>query len=159
MPDQCQLSTDLHTSAMHRTMLRADVEALLSRYLIALDARDFGALEACFATDATAHYDRPLTGVAAILAHLQDAMGRCVASTHIGGVAVLSEDAEGVSVESSALAFLVEERGEGTGIRVRGLRYRDRLTGQSGRLVFRHRERVASWTFEVPGRRLAGPPP
>lgn len=156
MPDQPEPSTDAGPSATQRAALRGDVEALLSGYLIALDARDFGALRECFAGDATAHYDRPLAGVAAILEHLQDAMGRCTASTHIGGAAVLSGDGETVIVESSAVAFLVDERSGASRVRVRGLRYRDRLTRRAGRLVFQHRERVATWTFEVPGHRLAG---
>jgi DNA-binding protein Fis len=136
--------------------LRSEVEALLNRYFAALDGRDFATLRDCFAADATAHYDRPLKGTAAIMTHLREAMSRCAASTHIGGGPVIFNAGGGLTVESPALALLVVEAPDGTIIRVRGLRYRDLLVRSSRGLVFQRRERRAEWTFDASGRRLPG---
>jgi hypothetical protein len=143
-------------SATESGVLRAEVETLLARYFMALDGRDFASLRSCFAAGATAHYDRSLVGTAAILDHLREAMGRCSTSTHIAGSVVTTEDAESIHAQSSAVAFLVVHDAGETRIRVRGLRYRDRLVRQGGALVFQRRERVAGWTFEVAGHGLTG---
>jgi hypothetical protein len=146
----------------------AQIRALIIRYFIALDQRDFESLESCFAPDATGWYDREYgPGRDAIVAYLKSAMSRWSATTHLGSnVEVVMGD--GIAhAQVYAVAYLVSDQpaGEGARIRVRGLRYSDTFTNVAGRWLIHRRVRVADWSFDVEGRHFTGvdndvsPPP
>ncbi|MFI5285009.1 MAG: nuclear transport factor 2 family protein [Candidatus Dormibacteria bacterium] len=144
------------------------IRALVTRYFIALDQRDYDSLESCFGPDATGWYDREYgPGREAIVAYLKSAMSRWNATTHLGGnVEVVVGD--GIAhAQVYAVAYLISDQpaGGGSRIRVRGLRYSDIFTVVAGRWLISRRVRVADWSFDVEGRHFTGvdsevsPPP
>ena len=120
---------------------------VLVRYAHAIDSRDFEAAGACFAEDAHALYagaELPRERSAII-----DFLQRNVtseASTHmVGGVRIaLSGDA--ATSEQTALAAHLEAGR----VRLRGLRYRDRLERRDGQWQIVERVHEPVWTAEVP---------
>jgi hypothetical protein len=145
----------------------AQIRALITRYFIALDQRDYDSLKSCFAPDATGWYDREYgPGRDVIVAYLKSAMSRWSATTHLGSnVAVVIGD--GIAhAQVYAVAYLVSDQpAGGSRIRVRGLRYSDTFTIVAGRWLISRRVRVADWSFDVEGRHFTGvdsevsPPP
>ena len=121
---------------------------VLVRYAHAVDARDFDAAGDCFAGDARAVY----AGVAlepsraAIVRFLRESV-TSEASTHlVGGVRIDFDGPDSARSEQTAFAVHLEAGR----VRLRGLRYRDRLERRDGawRIVERVHEPV--WTAEVP---------
>lgn len=145
----------------------AQIRALITRYFISLDQRDYESLESCFAPDATGWYDSEYgPGRDAIVAYLKTAMSGWNATTHLGSnVDVVVGD--GIAhAQVYAVAYLVSDQSAGgSRIRVRGLRYSDIFTIAAGRWLISRRVRVADWSFDVEGRHFTGvdsegsPPP
>lgn len=145
----------------------AQIRALITRYFIALDQRDYESLESCFAPDATGWYDREYgPGRELIVAYLKSAMSRWNATTHLGSnVEVVVGDGFGHAQVYAVAYLLSDQLAGGSSIRVRGLRYSDTYTIVAGRWLFSRRVRVADWSFDVEGRHFTGvdgelsPPP
>ena len=126
---------------------RAAIEALLARYLDAIDRFDFDAVGACFVADARASYggEPPVDGRRAIVDLLRS-RHTAEASTHLLGGVVLETAGDAVSARSTVVAYLVR----GGSVRVRGLRYQDRLVRDAGEWLIAERVHSLSWMSEVP---------
>jgi 3-phenylpropionate/cinnamic acid dioxygenase small subunit len=119
---------------------------VLVRYAHAVDARDYEAAGECFAEDARATYGgRELPPSRAAIVEFLRASVTSEASTHmVGGVRI---EVEGDTARAEQTSFAVHlEDGR---VRMRGLRYRDRLERRGGdwRIVERVHEPV--WTAEA----------
>ena len=68
------------------------------------------------------------------------------ASTHLLGGVVLETAGDAVSARSTVVAYLVR----GGSVRVRGLRYQDRLVRDAGEWLIAERVHSLSWMSEVP---------
>jgi hypothetical protein len=135
------------------------IRALITRYFMALDRRDFDSIERCFASDATAWYDREYgPGRDAIVAYLRTAMSRWKATTHLGSNLEIVIDDAVARGQVDAVAYLVSVQpgSENARIRVRGLRYADTFALADGRWVFTRRDRLATWSCDIDGRDLTG---
>lgn len=63
-----------------------EIQQLMARYAFAIDAKDYGGIEECFATDATAIYaghSRTLRGHAEIVAHMKRALDLAEVTQHL----------------------------------------------------------------------------
>jgi hypothetical protein len=105
-----------------------EVVALLHRYALACDERDFDSLRACFTPDARAEYSgvRLPAGVEHILEHLQG-LARVPLSQHVVGTVTVDVTGDRARATSYATAHLVRPAGEGHEVVHRGLRYDDDL--------------------------------
>ena len=120
---------------------------VLVRYAHAIDRRDFDAAGDCFAEDARATYaGRELPASrAAIVSFLRESV-TSEASTHmVGGVRIHVEDDRARSEQTAFAVHL--ERGT---VRLRGLRYLDRLQRREGAWQIVERVHEPVWTAEVP---------
>jgi SnoaL-like domain len=119
---------------------------VLVRYAHAIDRRDFEAAGECFAEDARATYaGRQLPPFrSAIVRFLRESV-TSEASTHMVGGVRISVAGDAAHSEQTALAVHLE----GDRVRLRGLRYLDRLERRDGawRIVDRVHEPV--WTAEA----------
>ena len=119
---------------------------VLVRYAHAIDSRDFDAVGACFAEDARAVYaGRELPHDRGSIVEFLRANVTSEASTHlVGGVRIAIE---GDSAKSEQTAFAVHlEQGR---VRLRGLRYQDRLERRDGAWQIVDRVHEPVWTAEV----------
>lgn len=131
------------------------MRAVIHRYFIALDDRDFDAVAGCFAGDATAIYGgEPLpSGSAAITAELRARMARLGPTMHFAGTSVIEVEADGARAVTYAVAYVTDAGSAGAAqMRVRGLRYTDRLVREGGRWKIAEREHALIWASEVPVR-------
>jgi hypothetical protein len=126
---------------------RDAIEAVLVRYLDAIDRFDFDAVGACFAVGARASYggEPPVYGRQAIVDLLRS-RHTADASTHLLGGVLLEPAGDGVGARSTVVAYLVR----GGAVRVRGLRYEDRLVRVAGGWAIAERVHSLSWMGEVP---------
>ena len=120
---------------------------VLVRYAHAIDSRDFDAVGECFAEDAHATYagrDLPASR-AAIVSFLRESV-TSEASTHmVGGVRIDVEDDHARSEQTAFAVHLEQGR-----VRLRGLRYLDRLERRQGGWQIVERLHEPVWTAEVP---------
>jgi hypothetical protein len=120
---------------------------VLVRYAHAIDGRDYDAAGACFAVDARATYGgHPLEpSRAAIVRFLRESVSS-EASTHIVGGVRIDVDGDAARAEQTSFAVHLES-GK---VRLRGLRYRDRLERRDGGWQIVERVHEPVWTAEVP---------
>ena len=126
---------------------RIAVQDLLAAYLDAIDRFDWPAVGACFAPDARASYGgaEAISGRERIVDmlrshHLADA------STHLLGGVVVAPEREGVRARSTVVAHIVR----GGVLRIRGLRYEDRLERRRGAWLITDRVHSLQWMAEAP---------
>jgi len=126
---------------------RFAIEAVLVRYLDAIDRFDFDAVGTCFSAGARASYggEPPVVGRQAIVDLLRS-RHTAEASTHLLGGVVLEPAGDVVAARSTVVAYLVLHGA----VRVRGLRYQDRLVREAGEWVIVDRVHSLSWMSEVP---------
>ena len=120
---------------------------VLVGYAHAIDRRDFEAAGACFAEDARATYaGRELPAQRAAIVDFLRQSVTSEASTHmVGGVSIA---VSGDVATSEQTAFAVHlEAGR---VRLRGLRYRDRLERRDGAWQIVERVHEPVWTAEIP---------
>jgi len=126
---------------------RASIEAVLVRYLDTIDRFDFDTVGACFAEGARASYGgQPAVEGRQAIVDLLRSSHTAEASTHLLGGVVLEPAGEAVDARSTVVAYLVR----GGKVRVRGLRYHDRVVRQAGEWMIVDRVHSLSWMGEVP---------
>lgn len=132
----------MHDAELHNLLDEARIARLLMRYADALDARDWAALDAVFAADASARYQGigDFHGRDAIVAVVRDALAACGPTQHLLGNIRIEVDGD----RASARCYL-QAIHAGLGARAASTlsvwgEYRDRLArGPEGwRIV--HRE-------------------
>jgi hypothetical protein len=135
---------------------RARIHELLIRYFRGIDhGQDRQILADCFTEDASADYDGlVMHGREEVLDYLTGQggstveLGRIRVMFHqIGNVTVTLDDA-GAHTETYALAHLVDEFDGRSRLRVRGIRYLDRLMRDGDQWRIRSRTLRAAWTAE-----------
>jgi ketosteroid isomerase-like protein len=125
----------------------AEIQQVIGSYALAIDERDFDRVAACFAEDAVAAYagvELP-PGRDAIRAWLE-ASCDFSASTHLVASPVVELDGERARAVTSAVAFLVRERG----LHTRGLCYTDELERRGGTWQIVRRLHEARWEATQP---------
>ena len=128
---------------------RADVHDLLVRLAQAQDARDWEALAACFAPDAT--YDHPggrLRSAAEIVERSRSALGRLDGSQHLVGsflIEVDGEDTDSATCTSYFQAQHIRCGAPGGDFLIIAGTYRDQLRRTDGRWQVAHRTQEYSW--------------
>lgn len=126
-------------------------EVLLS-YFHGIDRRDFGQVADCFTDDATARYggsDLP-TGSAAITAELRRRMERLGVTMHVAGNLLARAEGDAATAETYVVAYVSEAGSSGAArMRVRGLRYRDRLVRTETGWKIADRVHSLDWSYEV----------
>jgi hypothetical protein len=122
------------------------VYEVLVRYAHAIDSRDYEAVGACFAEDAHATYagnELPRDRGAIV-----DFLRRSItseASTHmVGGVRIAVEGDRATTEQTAFAAHLEAGR-----VRLRGLRYRDRLERRDAGWQIVERVHESIWTADV----------
>jgi hypothetical protein len=138
--------------AVQELIDRAAIRDVMTRYARGLDRRDFDMVAGCFAPDATAEYSGEVLapGVDAIVSYVRG-LEHLPISMHFMGDMFIELDGDSAEVETYAIAYLVGAHGGSEeGVRVRGLRYRDRLARRQGGWAITHRVHTADWMFSSP---------
>ena len=120
---------------------------VLVRYAHAIDGRDFEAVGACFAEDAHAIYagEELPPERSAIVDFLRRNVTSEVSTHMVGGVRI-ALDGDRATTEQTAFAAHLEAGR----VRLRGLRYRDRLERRDGAWQIVERVHEPVWTAEIP---------
>jgi ketosteroid isomerase-like protein len=138
---------------------RAEIQHLIARYAVAIDARDFDAVSACFAEGARATYggvESP-PGRHAIADWLK-ANFTAVASTHLLAPPLIELHGDRAQTVTPAIAVLIEEREGQLVTRTRGLRYSDELERGAEGWKIVHRLHEAFWEAQQPAQPRLVPP-
>jgi hypothetical protein len=132
-------------------MHEAAIAALLHRYALACDERDFDTLRACFTPDASAEYSGvPLApGVNHIVEHLR-ALNRVPLTQHVVGTVSVEVAGERARATSYATAHIVRPAGDGHEVVHRGLRYDDGLVLTSEGWRIHQRVHRVLWSTSEP---------
>jgi 3-phenylpropionate/cinnamic acid dioxygenase small subunit len=127
------------------------VVALLHRYALACDERDFDALRACFTPDATAEYSgvRLEAGVDHIVEHLQGLRGVPL-TQHVVGTVVVDVTGSRARATSYTTVHLLRAAGEGHEVVHRGVRYDDELVRTDAGWRIRERVHRVLWSTAQP---------
>jgi ketosteroid isomerase-like protein len=138
---------------------RAEIQDVIARYAVALDARDFDAVRACFAEGARATYGgvEPPSGRDAI-ADWIEANLTAVASTHLLAPPLIELHGDHARTVTAAIAVLTEERDGELVARTRGLRYSDELERGAGGWKIVRRVHEALWETQQPADGRGGRP-
>lgn len=128
------------------------VRALINRYFVAIDDRDFETIARCFADDAVAVYggERLPVGSAAITAELRSRMARLGRTMHMAGTSVIDVAGDRASAETYAIAYATDPGAAGAAqMRVRGLRYSDRFERRADGWRIVERSHTLVWATEL----------
>jgi SnoaL-like protein len=130
---------------------RVAVVALLHRYAVACDERDFDTLRGCFTPDARAEYSgvRLTAGVDHIIEHLRGLEGVPL-TQHVVGTVTVEVTGDAARATSYATAHIVRPVGGGHEVVHRGLRYDDELVRTGGGWRIRDRVHRALWSTAQP---------
>lgn len=130
---------------------QAAVVAVLHRYALACDERDFDGIRACFTPDARAEYSgvRLRPGVGHVVEHLR-ALEAFPLTQHVVGTAVVEVSGARARATSYATAHIVRPVGDGYEVLHRGLRYDDELVWTPGGWRIRDRVHQALWSTSEP---------
>lgn len=130
---------------------RAEIAAVLHRYALACDDRDFDAVRACFTADARAEYSgvRLPAGVEHIIEHLR-ALEALPLTQHVVGTVAVDLAGARARATSYATAHIVRPVGDGHEVLHRGLRYDDELVWTPSGWRIRDRVHRALWSTSEP---------
>ncbi|MEU9746617.1 nuclear transport factor 2 family protein [Streptomyces niveus] len=140
-----------------------EIRRLIDVYFHAVDARDHERMRSIYTHDAEfTGLARPdgtgghtHSGIDAVVA-LLDGTKSFAASCHSGSNTVIDVDGDTATADTFAVAFVLP-KGEGS-VRVRGLRYRDRLVRvEGGGWLIRGRVHCPLWQYDTPATALALP--
>lgn len=139
---------------------REAIREVMLRYAAGLDRRDFAMVGACFTADAHAIYGGVdhIHGVDRIIAHIQGLLN-LKASSHFVGNQLIALHGDTADMESYAVAHLIQTRGGQDIMRIRGLRYIDKMVRQDGLWLIADRIHTCDWMYEVPVTCPGNPPP
>lgn len=145
------LTADADADALQALLDRVAIRDVITRYSRGLDRRDFEMVAGCFAADATAKYSGNVLapGAHAIVDYVRGLESLPI-SMHFMGDMFIDLDGDTAEVETYCVAYLVDDRVSGQEVRVRGLRYRDRLARQHHGWVITNRVHTADWMFASP---------
>ncbi|HLY87862.1 MAG TPA: nuclear transport factor 2 family protein [Acetobacteraceae bacterium] len=137
-------------------MLAADepVRNVVLRYFHALDRRDYDMVSDCFDENVTATYggEAMPSGAAALTDELRKRMDRLGVTMHFAGNLLVSIEEDGATAETYAIAFVSDAGAQGAArMRVRGLRYHDRLVLTAAGWKISERVHSVRWSFETDG--------
>lgn len=123
------------------------------RYGAGIDRRDVDFVASCFADDAVADYGGAghLEGGRHIAETLVGRASRLVDSTHFIGGSMVDVDGDEARAETSCIAYLLVDEGPAATMRVRGIRYQDRLVRHGTGWRIAYRRHGADWQFDVRG--------
>jgi 3-phenylpropionate/cinnamic acid dioxygenase small subunit len=125
-----------------------EIEALLSRYASALDARDWERLESCFTETAVADYGGLLgrrEGAGSIVAACRSVLEPLDASQHLIGTIEIQLGGDEARSQCAFQAQHVRRRVEGGANFTVGGHYRDELVRTPAGWRIHRRELVATW--------------
>jgi hypothetical protein len=131
---------------------RSEIHDLILRYFRGLDDRDLGLVRSCFAAGATAFYDGTgeLAGLEEIMRHLH-VVERLGPTMHVAGNHYLDfQAADAATAETYAIAYVQPANHESAELRIRGLRYTDRVELQAERWLLTRREHRCLWMCSAP---------
>ena len=142
----------------------AALNALVSRYAHAVDARDIAGTVACFTEDSHVEFDGGTTvidGRENLARFFETAfrgplMGGSGASTHLMTDVIVEVTGDAAHIETQAVAYLASD--ERDTVLVRGLRYTDDCVRSDGGWLIGRRTHRAIWQAEAPGRPIVASP-
>ena len=137
---------------------RAQIRAVLDRYLSALDFGDYAALTECFTADAVLSYDtRPyrFVGGEQLARWVQSAhQAHHACATHILGSVEITPSATTAAARSLVVANLAKSTRDGFAVTVRGIRYDDELRRAPQGWQISRRTHSPLWQFDATGQQL-----
>jgi hypothetical protein len=135
---------------------RAAIQDVIVRYCNALDRRDHGEVATCFTAGARAEYggvalEPGVDSIIGFLRQLRAATDERHAGTHLSGNLLITLDGDEATAESYAIAYSVPPDSDaGAPIKMRGVRYRDRLVREDGGWKIAERIHTADWEGAMP---------
>jgi ketosteroid isomerase-like protein len=135
-----------------------EIYRLLVDYADAIDKRDRARVGDCFAEHARARYaGNPVgPGREAILDYLWQHLTSLTSTHFVGNVQIDAVSDRSAQTDSFVIATHVVTVDGDVRLRIRGLRYLDRVERQDdGRWRIVEREHIPVWMTEVPGERLS----
>ena len=131
------------------------ITRVLLRYARAVDARDFGAVRACFHPDARVHYGDWFSGnLDEAITFLESSLPGLVSTLHLLGPPLIELDVEAgnAMVETPSVnSATYAPEADGTSMQnVSGGRYRDRFVRREGEWAILERRNRRVWAHNLP---------
>jgi hypothetical protein len=139
---------------------RAEIHDVIVRYANALDRRDYDEVASCFTLDATAVYggislEPGVDGIISFLKQLRPGTEERHAGTHLAANLLITLDGHHASAESYVIAYVVPaDEVAGAPLKMRGVRYRDRLVRQPEGWRIAHRVHTVDWEAAVANQQI-----
>jgi ketosteroid isomerase-like protein len=142
---------------------RAAIQDVVIRYANALDRRDYDEVASCFTSDARAVYAGVelapgADSIISFLKQLRQPLHERHAGTHLAANLLITLAGDEASAESYVIAYAVPAD-PGAPIKMRGVRYRDRLLRQADGWKIAERIHSVDWESSVPNVPITPIPP